>query len=303
MEETLVEFMNRVRTREYTTDDWINWLSSIYHYNQTTDKFAILKFILQTLGNLGKYIDNQSLHILINDIVVKDDLHTLDLFVQHGYFLDSISSNTYIVASKIVMRRPLYIAITNGYADIVDYIINNNGKILYKDLMASIKYDRYTIFLTLLHYLDKIELDGEDVVYDCLRFGEQHNFLPYLEKIISTGFDVNIKSTNGGLTGYELAVGFYNPHFIDGLIMMLNAGADPNTYDFEYDEDTLITHLLCDFFDYRHDTIEKAIDLLLSFGADIHISFNEYETVDNRERLENIYPKLYQKYFDTKPNY
>lgn len=291
---TINKFKELISNHNEKSESYKSLLSSIYYYNETPDKYIILDLILNKIVNEnGEDLGNHDFMIgsLLNKVIRRDDLYMFDILVKYGYPIDG-AFNSHL--NRRISQTPIKISIKEGFVDIVDYIISHGGEVTYQDLILSIRYNAFDIFL---HLLDThIDYTNKDIIFDCIM--EYQDFdvyiVPYLEKLIAVGFDVNIKPENEGISA--LFSGAVEPGtFYEILEILIKSGADVNSYDYiDENSHTLITLLLNE---ENNIDLEKSIDLLLAHGADIHIH-NELKGENNLQLLEEKYPHLYTKYFN-----
>lgn len=214
-----------------------------------------------------------------------------------GYPIDGskvyVKNLTRRISLEDAIDNTLSVAIINGYADIVDYIIDHGGKITYDHVNLSIETDKYDIFMRLLNTNIKADDDEELLISICVYSSYEVDVLPYLEQLIAYGYNPNIPIYFGGIS--LLYFTFTEPKITYNILsLLLKAGADPNNYNYDANESgTLITKVL---ENYSNDYLEKCVDLLLNYGADINI-WNSSEKNNNLVILQSKYPTIYAKYF------
>lgn len=264
----------------------IVWLSNIYRHNETTEKYEILEFLIK--GFLRIYPDflkpSSKIYPFVKEILENDDLYMFDMLVRYGYPIKGSTKN-FLFLSK----SPIDIAINYGYADIFDYLLNKGVKVTYEKILLAIRKNRYDIFVRLLQ--ENIDLTiGKYIIYDCIQEWENVNILPFLEKLIAIGFDVNIPPEYNGLAA--LVPVFENPNMgYSVLEMLIRAGVDVNSYNYnDKNGRTLLTELI-----QRHYITNTglSIDLLLANGAKIKIT--DYHS-NNIKLLYRNHQDIYHKY-------
>lgn len=267
-------------------------------YNYVQLKTLLLN-IIQEEGL--KIFDHIEMHDFAKEVVQRDDLVMFDILVQNGYPINGSRILMLACPDKFYeyefcdpIDNTLSVAIINNYNDIFDYIISNKGIISTSHLSLCIEYNRYDMFVRLLN-TNFVEDEMEDnLIVSCIM--HEGNSLPYLKILLQTGYLPNIPGDVGGLN--LLGFTFDNPQITyDALNILLQFGADPNNYDYKSEESyTLVSRILIQ--DYN-EYLEKCVDLLLSYGADINI-WNKPGENNNLKLIREKYPDVYTKYFTNK---
>lgn len=211
------------------------------------------------------------------EVIQKDDLQKVKLFVRAGASLESIAIGT---GDGPMGVTPLYVAVDWGALSVYRYLLDNNVNINvrasesgYTPLVRALSHKRYDIARELLKRgADASKPGGRQSIINssALGFAVGSDHPDIVIAILNQGGSLSERYGNG-MTPLHSAVTFGGSTEV--IKVLLDAGSDPN------EGGPLVDNPLIDCFDIEERKIRfDALNILLEAGADPNLTYDGNKT-------------------------